>query len=308
MAASSRALSFGQRAATYAQFRPGYPDAAVQAGLSAVDATSAVGVGPDQDGPDPNAGADPNAGLGQDAGRHPWRVVDLAAGTGKLTRSLVGHGAGVIGVEPDPQMLAELRRTLPGVDARIGTAEHIPVDPVADGPVRLVAVGQAMHWFDMDTALPEIARVLAPGGVLAGFWNRNDSADEFTSGYQRLLDRWVRPPGGSTASGSADDGAPFRGRTEFTDPRLVRTHWSQRLSRADLHGLVDTLSYVIAAAPEQVRGLHAGLDDLAGTQPDPDALTLAQICDTWIARRRSAEEPATEEPATPTADAQAPGS
>ena len=92
-------------------------------------------------------------------------MLDLAAGTGKLTATLAGLGAEVTAVEPDPAMLAELRRRLPSVRALPGRAEEIPLP---DGSVDAVVAGQAMHWFDLDRAVPEIARVLAPGGVLAG--------------------------------------------------------------------------------------------------------------------------------------------
>ncbi|HWM59056.1 MAG TPA: class I SAM-dependent methyltransferase [Pseudonocardia sp.] len=66
-------------------------------------------------------------------------------------------------------MLAELRRRLPSVDARAGSAEAIPLP---DASVDAVLIGQAWHWFDLDRALPELARVLRPGGVLAALWTR----------------------------------------------------------------------------------------------------------------------------------------
>jgi SAM-dependent methyltransferase len=101
-------------------------------------------------------------------------VLDLAAGTGKLTATLIGLGAEVTAVEPDPAMLAELRRELgsaPGLRTQSGRAEDIPLP---DASVDAVLVGQAMHWFDLDRAIPEIARVLRPGGVLAALWNVDD--------------------------------------------------------------------------------------------------------------------------------------
>ncbi|MCO6008722.1 class I SAM-dependent methyltransferase [Actinoallomurus purpureus] len=136
-----RASSFGGQAAAYAAERPGYPDAAVRWALRPV------------------------------AARTPLRVLDLAAGTGKLTEGLLRHTADVVAVEPDSGMLAELQARLPGVPALTGTAERIPL---TDGSVDAVLVGQAMHWFDLSRALPEMARVLAPGGVLAGLWNIDD--------------------------------------------------------------------------------------------------------------------------------------
>ena len=74
-------------------------------------------------------------------------------------------------VEPDPQMLAELRRAMPAARSAPGSAEQIPLP---DASVDAVLAGQAMHWFDLDRAMPEIARVLTPGGVFAGLWNVDD--------------------------------------------------------------------------------------------------------------------------------------
>jgi SAM-dependent methyltransferase len=93
-------------------------------------------------------------------------VLDLAAGTGKLTRALAETGASVIAVEP----VAEMRAALPeSVRALDGTAEAIPLD---EASVDLVTVAQAFHWFDGPAALREIHRVLRPGGRLAVLWNR----------------------------------------------------------------------------------------------------------------------------------------
>jgi SAM-dependent methyltransferase len=135
------ASSFGAAAAAYAEHRPSYADAAIQWSLEPV------------------------------TGRAAPRVVDIGAGTGILTGALVRLGADVTAIEPDRDMLAELRARLPGVRAEQGSAEAIPLP---DGSVDAVLAGQAMHWFDMDRALPEIARVLVPDGILAGLWNVDD--------------------------------------------------------------------------------------------------------------------------------------
>jgi SAM-dependent methyltransferase len=136
--------SFGVAAAAYAEHRPGYAEAAVRWALEPV------------------------------RGSEPLRVLDLAAGTGKLTAALVRLGTEVTAVEPDPAMLAELRRELgsvPALRTLAGTAEDIPLPGAS---VDAVLVGQAMHWFDLDRAIPEIARVLTPGGVFAALWNVDD--------------------------------------------------------------------------------------------------------------------------------------
>ena len=133
--------SFGAAAAAYARHRPDYAEAAVRWALEPVRS------------------------------REPLRVLDLGAGTGKLTATLAALGAEVTAVEPDPAMLAELRRELGSVQALAGSAEEIPLP---DASVDAVLVGQAMHWFDLSRAIPEIARVLAEGGVFAALWNVDD--------------------------------------------------------------------------------------------------------------------------------------
>ena len=101
----------------------------------------------------------------------------------KLTSALLAAGADVAAVEPDPAMLAELRRALQRVRAVPGSAEEIPLP---DGSVDAVLAGNAMHWFDMAVAGPEIARVLAPGGILAGLWNVMDDAVAWVAGLAEV--------------------------------------------------------------------------------------------------------------------------
>ncbi len=101
--------------------------------------------------------------LGADA-----TVLDLAAGTGKLTRVLGARYRRVVAVEPLDELRAVLARAAPSAEALAGRAEAIPL---ADGAVDGVLVAQAFHWFEQDTAVAEIGRVLRPGGVLALLWN-----------------------------------------------------------------------------------------------------------------------------------------
>jgi SAM-dependent methyltransferase len=98
------------------------------------------------------------------------RVLDLAAGTGKLTRVLAEHAPDLVAVEPLDGMRRELEERLPHIRVLAGTAEAIPLD---DGAVDAVVVAEAFHWFDLPRAIPEIARVLRPGGGLAVLWNRS---------------------------------------------------------------------------------------------------------------------------------------
>ncbi|OXM49946.1 class I SAM-dependent methyltransferase [Amycolatopsis alba] len=148
-----RAASFGAEAAAYAAHRPDYPEKALAWGLAG-------------------------------ARKSPDRVLDLAAGTGKVSEGLLAMGVAVTAVEPDPKMLGQLTRTLPAVTPLIGTAERIPLP---DEAVDAVVVGQAFHWFDLDRAYPEIARVLKPGGVVAALWNHDDESAGWPAELNALI-------------------------------------------------------------------------------------------------------------------------
>ena len=171
--------SFGSAAAAYAENRPDYAQDAVRWVLGAAPGD---------------------------------RVLDLGAGTGKLTGTLAASGAGgrITAVEPDPEMLAELRAGLPDVRALNGSAESIPLP---DGSVDAVVSGNAMHWFDMAAAGPEIARVLAPGGVLAGLWNVLDDSVEWVAGLAEVA--------GDAVIGPRD--TPVRWRAETAGMHLPKT-------------------------------------------------------------------------------------
>jgi ubiquinone/menaquinone biosynthesis C-methylase UbiE len=105
-------------------------------------------------------------------GDNPASVLELGAGTGKLTRVLADLGHDVHATDPDAAMLQILERELPGVPTAQASAEEIPL---GDASVDAVVAAQAFHWFDLDRALPEIARVLRPGGRICLLWNaRNE--------------------------------------------------------------------------------------------------------------------------------------
>lgn len=163
------ASSFGAAAAAYAEHRPGYAPEAVR------------------------------WALGDAPGR---RVLDLGAGTGKLTAALVALGADVVAVEPDPAMLAELRRALPDTEALAGSGEAVPLP---DASVDAVLAGHALHWFDMTVAGPELARVLVPGGTLAGLWNVLDDRVPWVAELTRV--------GGSRVLGARDLLSTWRAET-----------------------------------------------------------------------------------------------
>ena len=95
------------------------------------------------------------------------RVIDLGAGTGRLTRLLVDRAEDVLAVEPDDRMWAVLARQVPRATPLAGRGEAIPA---ADGSVDAVVAATAWHWMDSETTLREVERVLVPGGVLGVMW------------------------------------------------------------------------------------------------------------------------------------------
>ena len=148
---SAASVGYARAAAAYERGRPGYPPGAIDF------LAKRLRLGPDR------------------------TVVDLAAGTGKLTRLLLSTGAEVVAVEP----VAEMRAALPA-DARAvdGMAEAIPL---TTSSADAVAVAQAFHWFDGDAALAEIHRVLRPGGGLALVWNRRQMDDPLNRAIEELI-------------------------------------------------------------------------------------------------------------------------
>lgn len=118
------------------------------------------------------------------AGDQPTTVLELGAGTGKLTEVLVGLGHDVHATDPDEQMLDRLREHLPDVRTTVGGAEEIAAP---DASYDVVVVAQAFHWFDHDRALPEIARVLKPGGRLSLVWNERDERIPWVRRLGRII-------------------------------------------------------------------------------------------------------------------------
>ncbi|MGI8507156.1 MAG: class I SAM-dependent methyltransferase [Solirubrobacteraceae bacterium] len=198
------ATGFGRAGADYERGRPGYPEAAVTT-------------------------------LARELGIGPGRVVlDLAAGTGKLTRALSGSGAELIGVEPVTGMREQLVKAVPGARALDGTAERIPLP---DGAVDAVLVAQAFHWFDAVAAAAEIHRVLRPGGGLGVIWNSWDESVPWVKQTQALVHEHV-------------NNAPQQ-RTSPWAKRLAETRLftalEQRTFPNVVHGDLDTLLARVAS-------------------------------------------------------------
>jgi SAM-dependent methyltransferase len=215
---SERARSFETVAAEYERHRPDYPEEALRW------AADAIGLA---------AGA---------------RVLDVGAGTGKLTRGLVAHDFDVVAVEPGAPMLEQLRRAVPEAEAIEGPAEAIPL---GDESVDAAFAAQAFHWFDRDRAVPELHRVIKSDGGLALLWNWWDERDPL----QRELGELIG----------------YAGHHPYRDEELPADPWFRELGRTivestqesspdALTGYLSTASNFLTAEPEEreesLRAVH----------------------------------------------------
>jgi len=203
-------------------------------------------------------------------------VLDLAAGTGKLTRDLVLSDATVIAVEPLHEMRAQLERVVPEARALAGTAEELPLE---DGSVDGVVCAQAFHWFDSKRALPEIHRVLRAGGGLAMLWNTRGveepvqaRLDSFLLQHQEIASRhWL----------STDDAVA---QSPLFGP-LEHRCWphEQRLSLDELLALVASRSYVASLDEERRGALLSEVRNAFADEPEP--IVLRYVVDVYVADR-----------------------
>ncbi len=210
------------------------------------------------------------------AGFEPRDVVDLGAGTGKLTRALVGLGHRVTAVEPLDEMRAELEALLPEVHAVAGSAEAMPLpDACAD----VVTSAQAFHWFDHDDALPEIVRVLRPHGRIALVWNSRDDRDPWMSRLSAII---------GNESIEESDVVPVLDTSGFFGPvETAVFSYEQVLDREGLRDLVLSRSYLAKLPPaerepvlDEVGGLY---DETAST----DGVRLAYVTECFRAAKEA---------------------
>jgi SAM-dependent methyltransferase len=197
-------------------------------------------------------------------------VLDVGAGTGKLTEELVPLVGQVIAVEPAPPMLAVLRHRLPSVDARIGVAEALPLD---DHSVESVFVAEAFHWFRTEEAAQEIARVLVPDGHLVLVWQRQRWRDPAASPWIAEFERRLEPfwESSATLAGPHPNvGKQWKAELDriglFGPFSTVEAEFVYRVGLEGFLALVASWSWVAILPPEQREQALATIRDLLGDE------------------------------------------
>jgi SAM-dependent methyltransferase len=242
------ARGFDSAADVYERSRPGYPDDAV-------------------------------AWLAAQLGLRPGRTaLDLAAGTGKLSRALAGAGARVIAVDPSEPMLAKLRLALPDAETLSGTAESVPLP---DASADAVAVAQAFHWFRHAEALAEIHRVLRPGGRLAIVWNRR----VLTHPVHAFIDTVVRRYEGDVPRHRGFDVRAVMAASELFQPVAeCELPNDQRLEPGGLVERVASTSFIAALPDDERTRALAEVEEYEATLPRP--VVLPHVTELFAYARR----------------------
>jgi SAM-dependent methyltransferase len=215
----------------------------------------------------PSYPADAIANLARELGLTPTSTaLDLAAGTGKLTRVLLPLVGRIIAVEPSQAMLTELRARLPTVDARAGTAEAIPA---ADESVDAVFVGEAFHWFRTAEACREIVRVLAAGGGLALLWNRarwTETELPWLAAFDALVTPYRQAAGRFPAEGDQWKLALQETRL-FASLSRAEVDYVHRISAEGFVALVASWSWIMNLPDQQRAAVLTQVRAMVGSDP-----------------------------------------
>jgi ubiquinone/menaquinone biosynthesis C-methylase UbiE len=208
------------------------------------------------------------------AGDEPRDVVDLGAGTGKLTRALVELDHRVTAIEPLPAMLERLPEHAPGAFAILGTAEIIPLP---DAHADVVTCAQSFHWFDHPVALPEIARVLRPGGRLAYVWNSRDDREPWVARLSTLI--------GSETVSRAESVGPVAESGLYEPVETAVFEFAQTLDRERLLDLVLSRSYCAKLPADERTPILDAVGELYDEIAGPEGIRLPYVTECFRARR-----------------------
>ena len=191
------------------------------------------------------------------------RVVDLAAGTGKLTRLLAPTGADLIAAEPVAGMREIFRASVPGIPLLAGTAEQMAF---RDASLDAVTVAQAFHWFDHDRAIAELARVLRPGGRAGLVWNARDRSVDWVDGVWSIMDRVEKRAPWRDHDNWRD--SAFRDMPGFGPLHEAEFHHTQAVTPEAMVQRVASVSHVAVLPDTERAAVLAEVRDLLATHPD----------------------------------------
>lgn len=206
-------------------------------------------------------------------------VLDLGAGTGAVTRELIGRAPRIIAVEPDGRMRSVLTSRCPEAEVLAGRGEDIPLP---DASVDAVVISSAWHWLDPELAVPEITRVLRVGGVLGVMWISRDMRVPWVAEFNQLAresreaDR--RPDGHRRREVTFPPGTPMSGIEEHT------VEFSLPMTKDELVGLLGTYSGVITLDPDRRADFSRRVRAFLDRQPR-DRTDLPLICRCLRSRR-----------------------
>jgi SAM-dependent methyltransferase len=199
-------------------------------------------------------------------------LLDLAAGTGKLTRLLVPSGAIVIGMEPVEGMRRVFRAVLPGVPLAGGRAEALPL---ADASVDAAVVAQAFHWFEAAAAIRELHRVLRPGGRLGLAWNVRD--EESSPFWARLTEVLAPHRGDAPTHRGYGWRRAFEESDLFTPFEIRSFSFRQELTRGEVIDRVLSTSFIGALSQRERAGVAASVVSLLESESDTEGLDVVQL-------------------------------
>jgi SAM-dependent methyltransferase len=215
-------------------------------------------------------------------------LLELGAGTGKLTGALARSGARVLALEPVAGMRAVLAQNVPGAEVLDAVAEAVPL---ADASVDAVVAAQSFHWFDPEAAAAEVARVLRPGGAVALIWNRRDERVAWMQDFTRILDARA---GDAPRYRTGIWRRGFDRNPAFT-PLELET-WPHRGAggRDVVRARVASMSFVAALDEEPRAELLAEIAQLLDAHPDTrgrDDVAIPYVTELFTARRRWLDRP-----------------
>ena len=218
-------------------------------------------------------------------------MVDIGAGSGKLTTALAARGFDVTAVDPFADMLSQLSRRLPSVRVHLGTGEKTGM---ADHNADLVTFAQSWHWIEPTAGAAETTRILAPGGAVAMVWNFPDVRVDWVAELAETWHTLAREEYIDAARHRQTLGSPFASVDTLT------VDWTHSMPLVDLAALVTTHSYYLTSPLQRQRQIRQQLKQLL-THRFPSEVTVGLPYRTHCYRRDASAErqPPRTEPAAP---------